>query len=215
MGRMPTARRIQRYASILSQDATNRIRYGQVAPRYAQRIWVTPSTVSHAVSGGSLLPPRTDSGRVRSGEWDLNSVPIDTVPKVRYSLMHWEEGTPWSETGVYEYMLGLIERRGGEVDGCRSLEDIVERYRRLDLMFEQIRQEACFRTRAQLQSRSFRERGGVLMHIDRLARPVFGRGGSHRLAAARALDLPTMPAQLGVVHPAALPRWQQLQGGLR
>ena len=44
------------------------------------------------------------------------------------------------------------------------------------------------------------------MHIDRQGKPIFGLGGNHRLAIALTVGLRSFPAQLGVIHPNALPK---------
>jgi uncharacterized ParB-like nuclease family protein len=58
-----------------------------------------------------------------------------------------------------------------------------------------------------------RERGGILVHVDREGRPVYnGWSGCHRLAIARHLALPTVPVSVGVVHADAVRSWRD---GLR
>jgi len=102
----------------------------------------------------------------------------------------------------------MIALHGGRFDGCETLEDVVRRYERLDEVFDQVRREGRLRTAAELGG-SFRERGGVYVHIGRHSQPVFSLRGNHRLAIARILSLSLMPAQLGVVHPEALPNWRR------
>ena len=151
---------------------------------------------------------RSDSGTVRGGDWDQRVVPFDTHPKVVACAQRFEQGVSWEASGIVLYMR---ERLHTEVhpDGYRDLDEVLDRYRALDRLFEHLRSGGAFMTRRQLMGRrAFREQGGVYVHVDRHARPIFGHGGYHRLAVARLLGLPSIPAQLGVVHSAALRTWR-------
>lgn len=113
------------------------------------------------------------------------------------------EGYSWEAAGAYDLTATLIARRG-KVDGCASMQDVVRRYEDLDRMFDTMAREQRLRTAAEMRSGRIREEGGVYFHVGRDGTPIFGGGGNHRLAAAIALDIPTIPAQLGVVHPEGL-----------
>ena len=121
--------------------------------------------------------------------------------------MRWRDNIPWKETGVYEYMLTEIERKGS-VDDCFDLEDIILRYERLDTLFYHIKETRKFKTQKELDPSNFNEVGGVLFHIGRDNRPIFGGGGMHRFSMAKILKLEKIPAQLGLLHPDALQDWK-------
>lgn len=186
------------------RDAATIARHGRGAPRYAERIWVDPAELDEYVPDVR----RWWSGRVLGGGWDTVRARVDEHPKVRVCDDRWRHGRSWAQAGAYAQMLRLIEERGRPKDGCADLDDIVRRYRRLDTVFEQVRAEGRLRTRAEAAPGEYRELGGVLVNIDRHGRPVAGGGGWHRLAMARLLELPLIPAQVGVVHAAALPVWR-------
>ena len=203
---LPLRRRARRIA-------TNVARHGVRAPRWGQRIWVAPDMVQQAPSASF---GREDSGRVVGGDWDQDSVDVLTFWKMQAAFRHWRDGVPWEETGVYEQMLEAIRVRGRKVDRCGDLDDIVRRYRKLDALFERIRRDRALATSAQLGLRPARcEVNGIYIHIDRHARPMFAKGGFHRLAIAKILELPVAPAQVGVVHPMALPKWQRFTAAER
>jgi hypothetical protein len=129
--------------------------------------------------------------------------------KVAACMARWGEGRSWEEAGAYARSLRAIAKKGS-LDGCRTLDDVVQRYLKLDEVFARVSNEGRLRTRAELEGpAAFRELGGIFINIDRDGRPVAGGGGWHRLAIARILHLPVIPAQVGLVHPAALPSWRQ------
>jgi hypothetical protein len=186
------------------RDVHNLVRHGSSAPRFAQRLWIDPRVVDERVADSRRL----FSGRVVGGDWDRHRDPVETHPKVRACVDHWRHGVSWRDTGVYDLLLRLIAERGRPKDGCADLDDVIARYRVLDTIFAQVRDEGRLRTRAQLDPGAYRELGGVLINLDRDARPVAGGGGWHRLAMARVLGLARIPAQVGLVHVDALDRWR-------
>jgi len=199
----------QARTGIAVTDATNRLRFQEHAPRVAQLIWVEPAACRDALNVVEALGPASPSlsGCVRGGDWDLKIRPVTELEKVAFGLRHWRDGVPWAETGAYEHMMRLITERGRPVDRCATLEDVIARYERLDEIFDQVRREGRLRTRAELSPNAFRERTGILIHISRHNTPIFGRSSHNRFAMALALDLPVIPAQIGVVHKEAVRSW--------
>lgn len=195
----------------LVTDTRNRLRYGQAAPRYGEQLWVDARQTMFYLPSATLnrqfgLRLRQASGRVVS-HWPRTELEsIETHPKVRACLRHWLEGLSWQASGAYDYMMTRIqESPNGLFDGCASLEDIVARYDQLDGIYASLRQGGSFKSVADLVPDSFREVGGVMMHIGPGGEPVFGGGGAHRFAMAKALGL-EIPVQVGLVHETAIDR---------
>lgn len=115
-------------------------------------------------------------------------------------------GVSWEETGIYEYYIGLLQHSNG-MDGIYSLADVVERYKRVDDLFEEVRLERRLKTRAELHGNAFREHGGVFVHVGRSGSLIFGLGGYHRLSIAKILGIDEIPAQIGMVHASVVEKW--------
>ncbi len=183
-------------------DVANLLRYGTLAPRVSERIWIDPLACAGALADGVELGR---SGRVVGGDWDLAPLPLVDVPHIRMCLAHWRDGVPWERTGAYEELLRAIEEDGGSHGGCSTLADVVRRYERLDELLEEVRGAGGLAPRSEIGGPHWRERGGILMHVGRGGVPIFnGWGGCHRLAIALHLKLDLVPAQLGMVHPAGI-----------
>ncbi|MEX2376358.1 MAG: hypothetical protein WD942_12370 [Dehalococcoidia bacterium] len=197
---------LKRQLHALRMDALSVLRYGPSAPRHAETIWICPNSIVNVIAKAI---PRKESGRVWRGDWDLNIAPIDEMPKVAMCYRHWRDGLSWEEVGAYDLMMGLIARLG-RADGCASLDDVKARYDRLDQLFDTAAKERRLRQVHEVEPGRLRETGGVLFHVARDG-PIFGRGGAHRLAIARILELPIIPAKLGVVHVEAIPRLSELR----
>lgn len=138
-----------------------------------------------------------DWGRIESGDWDLAlSSKLSTQP-LRGSLkLHFIDGVPWEDTPVWKHKLDVLAKRG-KIDGCASAEDLAERYRKLDLLFEQVRKDG--------RLKAAEERGAPLtddlfVSIGRDGRLLFGVGGSHRLAIAQILGFSSIPVRVLMRH---------------
>ena len=201
-----------RYARVrtgyAARDARSWLRYGSDGPLVAERIVVDPMQVEFAVR----CPGFADTGELRSGDWDLDTAPVEEIDRVQFCRQHFVEGKPWDETGAYVELIRRIRERRDDrvtVDGCASEQDVIERYAALDTLYHEARTTGTLRTRAELGGRSFRENYGLVIHIGRHNQPLFSWHGCHRLAIARILELPAVPAQLGVVHTDARTVWRE------
>jgi hypothetical protein len=203
--RRESVRNLVLWGGVLCRDLSGLRRWGRRAPRAHQRIWLDPATCRQRLI---TTLDGVRSGSVLDGDWDLDAGPVEEVPRIEFCRLHWEEGVPWSSTGVYEYLLDRIERSGNALYGCRTRAELVARYEHLDRVFDTVRREGRLRTRSEMDPHALRERGGILMHLDRSGQPLFGKEGCHRLAMARVLGLPAVPAEIGVVHAAALDTWR-------
>lgn len=201
--------RLRRHVRAIRFDVMNLVRHGQHAPRYAQSILIDPQRVQLRGADDPPWPPRSLAGTVVGGDWDLHTIPLREHPKVRACYLHWQGGVPWEETGAFEHMLEMIERLGGECDGCRNIADIRARYERLDAMFEQVRSQRRLLSGSEIDPSGFRgNREPMHVNVGRSGDLIAGVGGLHRLAAAQILALPAAPALVGVVHIEAVRTWR-------
>jgi len=212
------------YSKYWKRDLINVLRYGFGAPLSAQRIYVNPqhidrvyypslwreeipkTVINNRIENLSL--DRKYTGSVIGGGWDKQTIALQGCPKYRYCVERYCKGKSWKDTGAYDLMKKIIERKPGR-DGCYSYSDIVKRYRRLDNIYNNVKRKRRLKSRKELSQYSFREKGGVYCHIGRNSTVIFAGGGFHRLAIAKILELESMPAQIGVVHKNAINAWQK------
>jgi hypothetical protein len=188
---------VRRYI-LRSRDITNILRYGSKAPRYAERIWVRPQDVRHALRGPTNYV--TCSGRVLDIEKHFRLIDLHETPRIRSCFAHWVDDVPWERTEDHLIMMEAI--RSGKDWGWTE-EDLVKRYARLDQAFRQTRDTMRLKTRTELDPNAFREEGGIVICIGRNGEPLL-YDGFHRLAIALILELPIIPAQLGYVDVRAI-----------
>ncbi|MDI7924613.1 hypothetical protein [Ferirhizobium litorale] len=185
---------------------TRFVKYGQGAPKPMERIVVPVIDCNQALINSIS---RNETGKIMGGEWDAELVDVDSITKIEICRRHWVDGLSWKDAGAYDNMMDIIAKRGGkQADGCRTLDDVIARYDRLDKIFETVQSERRLRSVKEIDPKAIGEAGGIYIHIDRSGRPVFGLGGAHRLAIARILKLDSFPAQIGVVHPGGVRKWR-------
>ena len=146
---------------------------------------------------------RRHSGLVKDGDWDQARRNVETGRKYRACVAHFVDGKSWEETGIVDELMEEIARNG-IYDGCRTRDDLLRRYDRIDLLYEDIARTRRIEPVSTRPERLRREHGGVFVHIARDGLPLLGGDGNHRLAIARILELVSIPAQVGVVHRRAM-----------
>ena len=188
------------------RSSLNKLKYGANAPAFAELIYVDPMQVNQY----SFAWKQRDSGRVIGGDWDQQENLIEIASRLKYNacIERWKLNKTWEETGIYSFMLEFIKRRNMPVDKCSTLADIVARYEQLDKLYEDIKLTGKLKTQRELNSGCYNEEGGIFIHIGRHNQVIFGGGGIHRLAIAKILEINSIPAQLGVLHPEALRTWK-------
>jgi hypothetical protein len=194
------------YANYLNKS--NRRRYGPSAPRFAETIWVTPSGDRRSLSEDTIAASFGQlrlfgSAEVIEHDWPSDQTTPLSSRRIQCCIRHWADGVPWEATGVYEIMKSELRKLGFK-DGCRNDDDIVLRYKNLDAIFEQAKQEGRLRSREEIDPRHAWDKPGLVVHLGPYGLPFWSDHGYHRFAIASVLNLP-LPVQIGLVHVTAIP----------
>ena len=189
-----------------ARDVLNRLRFGPSAPQSDELIWIRPRDVTHWYqpdpANGAPKFRRRHSGLVAGGDWDKSRKLFGSQIKLDGIRDHFERGVPWQKTDLFDWMLKQIDEKG-RADGCYNRDDLIRRYERLDKIYEEARRTGQLRPHGSV-NKTRGEQGGILVHIARDGTPLRDGGGMHRFAIAYILDLPKIPAQLGVIHDEAV-----------
>lgn len=183
---------------------------------HVERIWVPVAECRLALTNMELQNYLTNGARggcadksstVLSGDWDLQAWDVERHPRIRFCRLHWEHGLSWEQAGAYDYIMSIVDRKGSH-DGCRNIQDVIDRYARLDKMYRQVLRERKLRPVEECHVEGHSRSRGVLVHIGRNLEPIFGCRGFHRFACAKILNLDVIPADVGVVHAAVRGEWR-------
>ncbi|MDZ5810207.1 hypothetical protein U4E84_02405 [Halorubrum sp. AD140] len=144
------------------------------------------------------------AGAVEDGEWDLRDDRFVDTDLYRSFEAHFRDGVPWDRTAFFERVTAEI-RQGHRPWGCASRSDLVQRCRRLDELYESLREHG-FLTQRELAASDrddpvFRERATLATRIlnDEVAVDVGRDGdllysdGRNRLAMAKLLGVDELP----------------------
>ena len=165
-------------------------------------------------------------GLVSGGDWDRDLdrfgertiySPRSQTTIYRSFVERFEEGRDWEEV---PYVRKVLEELGKDSDfswhGCETREEVMERCRWLDRLFEDIEENGYRSKRELLESEEdapetnperFRYvHDEVVVNVGRDGRLLFV-GGHHRLSIAKILDVPEIPVRLFVRHRG----WQELR----
>lgn len=188
-------------------------------------VWIDPSRVQHfgrpariwdsiaTIKGGSW--DRDTSaihfswGRERS-EWisrDFNQLPKPKAIRKRYV-----DGHDWEDTGIYEFYMYNIKRRG-EIDGCTQREDIGDRLRSVDKLYESLKKDGYDETYHETTSPQWWRKSHcshtVLdfprINVGRDGEFLFAGAGWHRMTIAQILEINKIPCWIVCRHT----EWQQ------
>jgi hypothetical protein len=185
-------------------DVVTFLRFGRAAPRSFEIVWFDATSCHPSIDLG-----RRANGLVEGEHWDRFAEPLDQHPILRTCAGRWRDGLSREGSGAYDLVIERIRLAGGPIDHYSDVDDVRRRYEALDVVFHQVEREGRLRTRKDVDPRTFREQGGIDLHVGRGGTVIFGGHGCHRLAMAKVLGLRSSPAQVGVVHRNASSDWRR------
>lgn len=188
-------------------NIANILKYGYYAPRYGERLWVNPADIKLSIGQKKRIKhfgsKRVFNGSVIEGNWDQEGKCIYSKNVYKACYEHWVNGVKWQDTVMFNKMIKRI-KAGEKVDQYDTIHSLKKRYERLDKIYDQVKQERRLRCSEEVEgSKRLFAKGlsDIEVFIDREGKPLHGRGGNHRLAIAKILELPLIPVKLGAIHP--------------
>jgi hypothetical protein len=134
-------------------------------------------------------------------------IPLKSNEKMKMIIMHFSEGVPWEETGIYEAMLLKIDQNGGSYKGLHNLENIKSYYKTMDKIYTEVRKygllipEKCHLL--SLRKRIF-PMDGIFLEIGDEGDLYFAGRGTHRLGMSIASNMDETPVYLTAISELAL-----------
>ncbi len=130
------------------------------------------------------------------GNWDVSE--REHAP-FREDLMRelFVEGRHYTETGVYRWLVRLLEEGGHTRHWpCRSRQEIVTYFQNLQRLGQSIRDKGILPP----SSDPTAPRNGITVRIARDGSILKCGEGTHRLAIARVLEIPRVPVVVDLIH---------------
>lgn len=190
-------RELKWHSTIVATYVRNRTRYHKVANPYAA-LWIDPEVVTEKVRGGMF--DWGAPGTVLDGDWDLRLKPLEETDKQISVTMRMREDVAWEETPLFTTTFPRRLERRGNVQGMTSMEELASHYySHIDRLCDAISENGV--RKSSMISRI----SPLYVHIGRDGHILWGTGGNHRLAIAKALQLKEIPVLVHVRHV----KWQQ------
>ena len=188
------------------RDRENRQRFGPLAPKFAELLWVDPRKIDYCLARlPAGVTPRTASALVVDFRTaGIAYKPFSETVQFRSCYQHWCCGVPWEETDDFiNSMRKVTALRIGVSRMTKSMAR--KRYLALDKLYAEAKETRSFKTQKQLKPWNFREFGGIQISIDSSGTVTLVRAsGMHRLSIAKILGLELIPAQIGLVDVQAV-----------
>ncbi len=167
------------------------MKFGSKVPAYQEKINVNPNDIKfklkHDVAKKRITKLRRLSGCVVQGDWDQHADNGSNEFKDDAIDTRYNKGMSWEEIGMFEYKMKIF----GD-DSVEMHNELKKRYMKLDAIYEQIKKDGAFSSKDKHLITLCIGRNGELIHVGQ---------GAHRIAIAKNLNLPTIPARIGFVHP--------------
>jgi 2-polyprenyl-3-methyl-5-hydroxy-6-metoxy-1,4-benzoquinol methylase len=132
----------------------------------------------------------TSDGRVMGGDWDVTGIKkfeeFDFFRSFQDRILN---KTPWIETEYCQRVVSEISQ--GKIKwGCRTVEDFMDRLKKLDLIFENIKRNGY----QQIENEE-----GITINFGRDGDLLFN-SGRHRLTFCKLLGIKKIPVRISVRH---------------
>ena len=183
-------------------------KYGEMAPREGEVIWIDPCSVSGHMSPTvwNALKKKTgfNGGTIVSGKWDITDVEyLDFTSEDPFVSCydHWINGKCWQQTSLFVENPPRLIR--GETRSRRlTLDELKTRYEKLDKIYHSIESKGEMSTE---------KKDLVKISIARDGTLIWGPDGRHRLCIAICIGIVKIPALTGFVHAEAVDVFQTLR----
>jgi len=153
-------------------------------------IWVKPDKIVNAGIGWGRYSKRSQIGRVRGGNWDLNCMPFAELDVYKAFQARFLDGKGWEETSYYQMKFEALDR-SNPADIHHADKSVRACFDGYDRLFRQI-QQTGFKAKRELSGKSGLEVDEVTVRIDRHGQFLF-EDGRHRLAIAKILKIQKIP----------------------
>jgi len=140
-------------------------------------------------------------GRIASGDWDKQTIPVENMIKYRSIRERFEEDMTWANTGIIEYHCEKIAESDKQAfDGCSDESEVIQRYVNIDKVYDNIKNFGY-------DARQHGEMDYIAVHVGREGQLLFAGSGTHRLSICKILDINEIPVWIRARHQ----KWQYLR----
>ncbi|ELY96712.1 hypothetical protein C482_15096 [Natrialba chahannaoensis JCM 10990] len=157
-------------------------------------IWIEPDQIQYFAD---VFDKYGHEGAIYDGLWDRQRKKITESTKYIGLKERFLDGKTWEETKIFEDFLEIIQN-GGQKDQCYTREDLLERYREIDDLYDSIKSHGIL-TQSEIRGDEYKFEN-ILLNIGRDGELLFNGNGWHRLCISKILGLSKIPVRIYVRH---------------
>ena len=150
-------------------------------------------------------------GKVAEGDWDLYTSSLLDHPRYQVLIERFVEGKSWEETDYIQEVMADVKDGNRRWNSCTSVNDVAERCKMLDELYDSMQREGYQRQHATSLYRWRDEYDLLTLNIDRKGEFIRNNSGGHRLIIAKILGIERIPARVLLRHRD----WQSLRNQIR
>ncbi len=183
---------------VYSVDLSTYMKFRQPGLLKFQLLFLHPQEIKW---GYGSKRPATHLGVIRSGDNPVERVPVlEAQARTVAIVIERIRSGSWELAGEFTRLMDERKRKGKShsPEDKDFLRYVDLRYKVLDELITEVSITRRLRTRSEIESRAFRERGGVAIEIDACGE-VSLRDGHHRFGIALGLGLTRIPVALVAV----------------
>lgn len=184
-------------------------------PNPSKVYWISPKRIIYHTNflknenaekvhfAGRVFPPSM-RGKVVDGNWDITNWKFTDLAVYKAFKKRIEEGTEWRDTEYYERVIRQLESGGLHNWGIQNMDDLENRCKYLDSLYESIRNHG-YRLSRSICDKNFTY-DEIDVNIGRNGEYLF-QNGVHRLSIAKILGIKYVPVTIFVRHK----KWQDFR----
>lgn len=167
--------------------------------------WIAPERIRDSVVPSHLRNRPSnqsksldDLGLTIGGDWDLETIPFETLDVFRAFKEHFVTGKRWSNTEFYQRVAKDIQD-GRSRWRCKTINEFDKRLDALEVMYHDIRTNG-YRAQSEFNPQGpYGKEDEIIVHIGRHGDYIFAEG-RHRLSLAKLAGIHKVPVKVARRH---------------
>lgn len=169
-----------------------RLKYGDLAPRPDERLWIDPKELEYTIEHSSLYNERESVPNygVLNGSWDLQTNYWRDSPVWGGLVERFEEGKRWENTSYYQHTVKRLkdpDKYAGYLEGPKTKENLDQYVSYLDRLYKD------------MKSNGYDSSSVITVHIGREGEWIVGQG-NHRRTLASIIGIESVPIRIKFRH---------------
>ncbi|MCU7845543.1 MAG: hypothetical protein KZQ93_17070 [Candidatus Thiodiazotropha sp. (ex Monitilora ramsayi)] len=164
---------------------------------------INPADITFGQKPESQFPPKRFYGGYREGDWDLETIPVESHLLYQSYVQHFIDGDAWEHTPFFQFAMQSIENGVPFRDEYDSMNGLKLRFQKCDRLYESVKKDG-YKSNHQLYAAGIIQNklellDEVTVNIAR-DKTIILNDGWHRFATTRILEIPEITVRVCARH---------------